>query len=496
MHKPCSILRFLLLISLIVLIGWLGLAQPAEAQQTVTLSGRVTDSAGNAVSGATVELFRMPGWIGIDGQDTDGNGAYRLSASSGTYLFRVRPHGPFLPHTIEELTLSTNTTQNIVLETGVTLSGRVTGPGGQPAPGAWLSVHTGDYQEVGFNNTNESGHYSLGVPVGTYQIDVFSFSEDFLDKTVEGVEVSQDTVLNITLESGVPLEGKVVDDSGRSVSDAQVCARLPAEQPWEGVCSQTDPEGRFQLSVAPEVYIVTATPVAPLHPTRHRLEVSGTGVTNLVLTVSRQPMPFVPDDPPKAALISISPPTADGEVTLTGAAGSVAPGSAVFVATLDTGHFTTAQATASGSFTATLFAPAGTSVLIKADPTGANVAQFLYLFFETDQAPEQRLPALPGTILRIPDPPGTGIPIGGAGRKDHRSLPAWTFRGSINTHTLAPGDSLRVHGTFRVDSPALQGVDALRVDIGLGLERADGQSLIHLTSASASTLSDPYRATH
>ena len=173
---------------LVFLIGWLGLAQPAEAQQTVTLSGRVTDSAGNAVSGATVELFRMPGWIGIDGQDTDGNGAYRLSASPGTYLFRVRPHGPFLPHTIEELTLSTNTTQNIVLETGVTLSGRVTGPGGQPAPGAWLSVHTGDYQEVGFNNTNESGHYSLGVPVGTYQIDVFSFSEDFLDKTVEGVE--------------------------------------------------------------------------------------------------------------------------------------------------------------------------------------------------------------------------------------------------------------------------------------------------------------------
>ena len=31
-------------------------------------------------------------------------------------------------------------------------------------------------------------------------------------------------------------------------------------------------------------------------------------------------MPFVPDDPPKADLISISPPTADGEVTLTGAA--------------------------------------------------------------------------------------------------------------------------------------------------------------------------------
>ena len=81
-------------------------------------------------------------------------------------------------------------------------------------------------------------------------------------------------------------------------------------------------------------------------------------------------MPFVPDDPPKAALISISAPTAAGEVTLSGAAGSVTPGSAIFAITLETGHFTTAQATDSGSFTATLFAPAGTSVLIKADPVG------------------------------------------------------------------------------------------------------------------------------
>ena len=148
-------------------------------------------------------------------------------------------------------------------------------------------------------------------------------------------------------------------------------------------------------------------------------------------------MPFVPDDPPKAALISISPPTADGEVTLTGAAGSVTPGSAVVVITLDTGHFTTTQATDSGSFSATLFAPAGTSVLIKADPVGTNVAQFLDLFFNTDvEIPtdhETKLPALPGTILRVADPPGAGIPIGGAGRRDNSSLPAWTFRGSITT---------------------------------------------------------------
>ena len=59
--------------------------------------------------------------------------------------------------------------------------------------------------------------------------------------------------------------------------------------------------------------------------------------------VAQQTVPFVPDDPPKAALISLSSPTADGEVTLSGAAGAVAPHSAVVAFTLETGHFTTAQ---------------------------------------------------------------------------------------------------------------------------------------------------------
>ena len=317
MHRPSFILRLLLLVAL---SGWLGIVQPASAQQTVTLSGRVTDAAGNAVSGATVNL-EDPGWVG---QETDANGNYRLSVSPGTYrLLRVRPqHGPLIAQKIEGLRLSTNTTRNFVLETGVTLSGQVTS-NGQPVPHAWLWVVNDEGQEVSFNAANASGHYSLGVPTGTYKVNVYS--EDFLDTTVEGVAVTQDTVLNITLESGVPLEGKVVDDAGQPVPDAQVCVHLPTEEWWEGSCYETEAGGHFQLQVRPAEYVVTVRPVFPLRQTRRRLEISGAGVADLMLAVSRQPMPFVPDDPPKAALISISAPTADGEVTLTGVAGFRCP---------------------------------------------------------------------------------------------------------------------------------------------------------------------------
>ena len=305
------------------------------------------------------------------------------------------------------------------------------------------------------------------------------YNEDFSNKTLEGVAVPQDTVLNITLDSGALLEGKVVDDGGQPVSAALVCVHLPEE--WRrGSCSHTDSTGSFQFRVAPGVYAVTARPVFPLRQTRHRLEVGQAGVTALVLTVSREPMPFVPDDPPKAALISISAPTTDGEVTLTGAAGSVAPHSMVVAITVETGHFTTAQATASGSFRANLFAPSGTSIFVKADPVGTTVAQFLSLGADANTK-SAVLAGLPGTILRVVAPPGGGIPIGAAGRAHWDALPAWTFQGSLTGRTFAPGDSLRVRGTVRAASPVLQGVDGLQVNAALRLERlsdSDGSSLL------------------
>ena len=472
---------------LVFLIGWMGIvAQPAEAQQTVTLSGRVTDAAGQAVPGVSVELFRLPGWVWTDGQDTDGNGACRLSVQSGTYILRVRPHGPFLVQDIE-LSLLTDTARNIVLEAGVTLSGRVTGSDGQPVPWAWLHVVNDAYQDISFGHANASGYYSLGMPIGTYQISVQS--DGFIDRSLEGVAVTHDTVLNITLESGVMLEGTVVDDAGQPVPDAEVCVYLPDERQWEGTCSQTDSEGSFQLRVLPTVYVVTVIPPAPLQPTRRRLEVNGGGVVDLALTVSRQPTPFVADDPPKAALISISSPTETGEVTLRGVAGSVAPESAVFVATLETGHFATTHATSSGSFTVPLFAPAGTSVLIKADPFGTSVAQFVNS--DPKDPDDEGLSALPGTILRVADPPGAGIPISGAGLIYFDSLPAWTFHGFLNTRALVPGDPLRVQGTVQIDSPASQGVSTLQAGAQLGLERATGTSVLHETAGSAPAFLTP-----
>ena len=151
MHQLRSVLCLLMLL---FLSGWIGIVvRSAEAQQTVTLSGRVTDAAGQAVSGATVNL-EDPGWVG---QETDANGNYRLAVPPGTYRLRVRPpRGPLIAQKIERFTLSVDTTHNFVLETGVTLSGQITS-NGQPVPWAWLwVVEVENDVDVGFGGADES----------------------------------------------------------------------------------------------------------------------------------------------------------------------------------------------------------------------------------------------------------------------------------------------------------------------------------------------------
>ena len=89
MKKLSSVLRSLLLI---VLIGWLGVVQPAEAQQTVTLSGRVTDAAGQAVSGVFVVLERLPGYVWVDGRIRTGVAPIASRLNQEPTIFRFGLH--------------------------------------------------------------------------------------------------------------------------------------------------------------------------------------------------------------------------------------------------------------------------------------------------------------------------------------------------------------------------------------------------------------------
>jgi len=236
---------------------------PVWAQQEVTLSGRVTDQAGQPVEGAFI-FFEQIGFIFVTGDNTASDGSYQLSAPPGTYRLTVVPNrGPLIPLVIEPFTLTGNTTRDFVLEKGFTLSGQVTDSSGAPVAHVFLSVEDAEFRQVSRGSADNEGRYSLGVPAGTYRVRVFSGGR-FLDKQIEDVSIAQDVTLDITLESGVIISGKVVDQNGRALPRVSIIVDDVMVSCCPDFYSATQDDGSFQLSVPPAIYVIRADPpVAP-----------------------------------------------------------------------------------------------------------------------------------------------------------------------------------------------------------------------------------------
>ena len=95
-----------------------------------------------------------------------------------------------------------------------------------------------------------------------------------------------------------------------------------------------------------------------------------------ICTVAHAQLSPTLGQPPRAALIRVSAPEITGDVMVTAQAGAVQGQSLVGLLTLDTGHFTVTRAAADGSFAARLYAPAESTIQVKAD-TSSLLERFL-----------------------------------------------------------------------------------------------------------------------
>lgn len=156
-----------------------------------------------------------------------------------------------------------------------------------------------------------------------------------------------------------------------------------------------------------------------------------------------------PGDPPRAELISVSPPDASGIVTVTGAAGAVFPTAYVTVRNLYTQETVFRQAGITGNFAVSLFGPGNTP--------------FLILPATDAPSPENRslgsLPGGPGTIvygspadLADPNAPEDAVPFTIAGRIEGG---IWSAQGWANTLTLAAGDDFTLALDVQTESDTL-----------------------------------------
>jgi hypothetical protein len=166
-----------------------------------------------------------------------------------------------------------------------------------------------------------------------------------------------------------------------------------------------------------------------------------------------------PITPPDASKITVGPPDVDGYATVNGADGAVPGEAAVGLINLSSGTVMTATATASGAFTATLFAPPGSTLLVKYDLDG-NAVSLLWQLATTKIADTiAEVNVLPGTTFLA----GEVTPNNG----EFQSVgffpdwAGWWLSGTVagpgggGDFDLQPGDQLTVTGALQITTPEL-----------------------------------------
>lgn len=370
----------------------------------------------------------------------------------------------------------------------ITISGTVTGPDG-PASNVWMGFGTGaDWQET---TTDANGHYSVDIESG----DGVSFHlrpplETRLAQHNLWLEgVTDSFTQDFSLESGYLL------DIGTPVGVGWMEVRpLYNPLPWHiyyALDWQRD-GGRYKSVLPPDIYYITAhQPDGNFFETTQAFDLRNGDVSS-EMSLNTEFVHPVPFEPPDAARISFSPVDGLGEANVAGAAGSVLPWAHVLLVNLNSNHMAHTFSESDGSFSARLYAPPGSAIMIKHGPAAQD---WDVNFLEgADQGALQFLNHYPSTIVHRPHNHVSGanqVPFAAAGGIDIQDQiwpysvgAAWAITGTAGSEitgladlpsadVFVPGDTVQVIATMRLYGPAIDGstdLNAISVEGSIGLQ--------------------------
>ena len=199
-----------------------------------TFQGTVTDSDGNPLSGATVEV--VDDGTTVSTATTDGSGAYSVNAAPGTYDITATASNHKPDTKLRSITEGASKTVDFSLSQGTANPGTVTGTildwNGSLLSGQEVKlVQPG--QTVATTTTDAAGLYALTVAPGDYQLVVERQARETVRQSVT-VEANASTTVDITLArlpyltsnpvadpDGDGLYEDVRGDGGVSVLDVQ-----------------------------------------------------------------------------------------------------------------------------------------------------------------------------------------------------------------------------------------------------------------------------------
>jgi hypothetical protein len=354
----------------------------------------------------------------------------------------------------------------------VVVSGTVTGPEGS-VQGVEVLITSGSVQQQAITNIN--GFYSAEIPV-TPQI-IFKVRPPVASRLeqanhlVEGANI--DFTQNFTLNPGSLLSVLPVGTNNEPITSTIKIQPLPlqevrstilwwyeldwdaASQRYQAVLPQDIvyvkvyqvPEGYFQTFVPFDLRSSDLTADIPLN-------------THIV--------PLLPAAPPDISKITFGPTDSLGEADVTGAPGAALPLMRIFINNVNSMHQAYTISEADGSFSARIYAPPGSNILIKNGPAGENWSGL------SNGLPGGNVMLIPGTILYIPHThtgqPGD-LPFATAGaaqshvdiNPDTRDYvgAAWALEGvlhHLNGTTYQVTSTLRFYGPAILDSTELEDI--------------------------------------
>jgi len=231
---------------------------PSSLPAQFTVSGRVTDPLGGGAYPVDIDVedSQTGDPIPIWGDSTDTAGNYAFSIFQGLYdiLFIPDPGTGLAPVVERRGLVQSSINLDVTTPWGVEISGTVTDPSGNPVENVDIDVvdsGTGDVLLTPSDNTDVTGHYSVLVPEGLYNVVYTPRPDDSLSTlTLWEVYVQADTTLDVTLPMTVILWGWVKNELGQGIAnvdldvdDALTGRRIPTSN------DNTDDTGFYSIFV-------------------------------------------------------------------------------------------------------------------------------------------------------------------------------------------------------------------------------------------------------
>ena len=285
------------------------------------------------------------------------------------------------------------------VSSSITVSGTVAGPGG---PVRDVEVSVGSPQDAQVATTDATGFYRVTIRT---EGDVWFFlcppvSTRLAQTTLQLSGITASFTQDFALSNGYLLSVRLTGADGLPITEGVWVRTVPLYHPYgDGPQYRLDWDGtpgRYRAVLPPDVYyVIVPFPPDPYYETTQVFDLRAMDqVVDLPLrTTWVHPIPY---DPPDASKITIGPMDDLGEATVTGTKGAALPLAHVFLVNLNSSHQAHAISEDDGSFTAQIYAPPGSAIMIKHGPPTD------WRWHDLDVGVSEGLNPFPGTIINVP----------------------------------------------------------------------------------------------